>query len=250
MQGLDRWNGRVALVTGASSGIGDAIARSLAGLGMKVALMARRQDRLEALADQLDTEVLVTPGDMLVEADVLAAFSALRDRWGGVDLLVNNAGTAKMGSLSEGKFKDWTDTLTVNVAAPALCAREALVDMANRDEGQIINVASIYGHKEQVPNFAFYQASKFAVRALTNTLRAELAAAERSNIRVGMISPGMVATEFRTQATDGVQTYESYFENFQPLMPDDIAQAALYMLSPAPHVQVQDIILSPMGQKL
>jgi NADP-dependent 3-hydroxy acid dehydrogenase YdfG len=220
---------------------------------MRVAVLARRRDRLEELAGRLRSdgaEVLVHVGDLRVADDVLSCFESIRRSWGGLDLLVNNAGTARMGPLAEGSFGDWTDTLTVNVAGPALCAREALVDMAERDEGQIVNIASIYGHKEQVPNFAFYQASKFALRALTNTLRAELAAAGRDNVRVGMISPGMVATEFRVQATDGAQSYESYFENFQPLLPSDIVDAVVYMLSPAPHVQVQDIILSPMGQRL
>jgi NADP-dependent 3-hydroxy acid dehydrogenase YdfG len=102
-----------------------------------------------------------------------------------------------------------------------------------------------------VPNFSFYQASKFAVRALTNTLRAELAAKPGgTRVRVGMISPGLVATEFRERASHGAFKYESYFEKYPPLLPADIADAVLYMLSTPPHVQVQDILLSPMGQGL
>ena len=100
-----------------------------------------------------------------------------------------------------------------------------------------------------MPNFSFYQASKFAVRALTDTLRAELAA-KGTRVRVGMISPGMVATEFRAQATDGAFSYNSYFEKFEPILPEDVADAVLYMLSTRPHIQVQDILLSPLGQGL
>ena len=154
-----------------------------------------------------------------------------------------------MSPLVEGSPNDWRNTLNVNVAAPALCIQEALRDMHGRDEGQIVNISSIYAHREQVPNFSFYQASKFAVRALTNTLRAELAS-KGTKVRVGMISPGMVATEFRERATHGAFPYESYFENFEPILPEDVAQAVLYMLSTRPHIQVQDILLSPLGQGL
>jgi NADP-dependent 3-hydroxy acid dehydrogenase YdfG len=252
MQQLQRWRGKTALVTGASGGIGDAIARALANIGVSVAVMARREERLDALAKELrdgGADILVCSGDVSKDADVHACFERIRAHWGALDILVNNAGTGKMSTLAEGKPDDWRSTLGVNVAAPALFIQEALRDMEGKDEAQIINIASIYGHRDQVPNFSFYQASKFAFRALTNTLRAELAAKD-SKVRVGMISPGMVATEFRERATNGAFAYESYFEAYEPLMPTDIADAALYMLSTRANVQVQDILLSPMGQKL
>ena len=255
MEGLKRWRGRIALVTGASGGIGEAIARALAGIGMKVAIAARRRERLEALAAELGkggAQVLVCAGDVGKEADVLAIFAAIQNQWGAADVLVNNAGTGMMSTLEAGQWQDWQDTLNINVIAPALCVREALRGMHAKDEAQIINLSSIYGHRDQVPNFSFYQASKFAVRALTDTLRAELAAKSknRTAIRVGMISPGLVATEFRERATQGAFTYESYFEKYPPLLPSDIADAALYMLSTPPHVQVQDILITPLGQAL
>ncbi len=183
---------------------------------------------------------------------MLEIFEAISSKWGAVDVLVNNAGTGMMSKLEEGKWEDWCDTLNVNVAAPALCVREALRGMHAKEEAQIINLSSMYSHRDQVPNFSFYQASKFAVRALTNTLRAELAAkgTHGTRVRVGMISPGLVATEFRERASHGAFRYESYFEKFKPLLPSDIADAVLYMLSTPPHVQVQDILLSPMGQGL
>jgi NADP-dependent 3-hydroxy acid dehydrogenase YdfG len=254
MEGLKRWRGRIALVTGASGGIGEGIARALAGIGMKVAIVARRRERLEALAAELGksgAQVMVCAGDVGKESDVLAMFATVQKQWGAVDVLVNNAGTGMMSKLEEGQFQDWCDTLNINVAAPALFVREALRGMQTKDEAQIINLASIYGHRDQVPNFSFYQASKFAVRALTNTLRAELAAKPGgTRVRVGMISPGLVATEFRERASHGAFKYESYFDKYPPLLPSDIADAALYMLSTPPHVQVQDILLSPMGQGL
>jgi 17beta-estradiol 17-dehydrogenase / 3beta-hydroxysteroid 3-dehydrogenase len=252
MDGYKRWSGRVALVTGASGGIGEAVARALAGIGMKVAIVARRRDRLDALAAELTKKgalVMACAGDVGNEADVLAIFEAIRGQWGDVDVLVNNAGTGMMSTLENGQSEDWRDTLNINVAAPALLAREALRSMHLKEEAQIINMSSIYAHRDQVPNFSFYQASKFAVRALTNTMRAELFA-KGSRVRIGMISPGLVATEFRERASRGAYRYETYFEAYKPLLPTDIADAVLYMLSTPPHVQVQDILLSPMGQGL
>ena len=252
MEGCRRWKGRVALVTGASGGIGEGIARALAGIGMKVAIAARRGDRLDAIAAELRStgaEVLPCVADVAGEAAVLSLFDAVDRAWGPLDVLVNNAGIGTMGTLEGGKWEDWCDTLHVNVAGPALCVREALRRMQAKDEAQIVNLSSIYAHREQVPNFALYQASKYAVRAMTSTLRAELAA-KGTRIRVGMISPGMVATEFRGRASGGTLGYDSYFEKYQPLMPADIADAVLYMLSTPPHVQVQDILLSPLGQGL
>ena len=254
MDGLKRWRGRIALVTGASGGIGEGIARALADIGMKVAMVARRRERLNALAAELSrsgAQVMACAGDVGNENEVLAMFDAVKQQWGAIDVLVNNAGTGMMSKLEEGQWQDWCDTLNINVAAPALFVREALRGMHAKDEAQILNLSSIYSHRDQVPNFSFYQASKFAVRALTDTLRAELAAKPGgTRVRVGMISPGLVATEFRERASDGKFKYESYFEKFKPLLPSDIADAVLYMLSTPPHVQVQDILLSPMGQGL
>lgn len=250
---LDRWRGRSALVTGASSGIGAAVASALAArVGMRVAVMARREDRLRKLASESraqGADMLVCGGDVSNDQDVARCFEQIRSQWGGIDLLVNNAGTATMSPLTNGDPKDWRHTLDINVAAPAHCIQHALHDMTQRDEGQIINISSIYAHRDQVPNFALYQASKAALRNLTNTLRAELAASG-TTIRVGMISPGMVATEFRAQATGGAFDYASYFEQYEPILPEDVVGAVLYMLSTRPHIQVQDILLSPLGQGL
>ena len=251
--GLARWRGRTALVTGASSGIGAALAKALATtLGMRVVALARRRERLNALASSVhgaDGAVIPMVGDVRQTASLDGVFAHIRSALGGLDLLVNNAGVATMAELKDGLPDDWSDSLDINVVAPAYCMQLALEDMSARGEGQIINISSIYAHRDQVPNFAMYQASKAAVRALTNTVRAEIAA-QQWPVRVGMISPGMVATEFRAQATSGRVSYDSYFEQYEPLLPDDIVEAACYMLSTRPHIQVQDILLSPLGQGL
>ncbi|HKJ00153.1 MAG TPA: SDR family NAD(P)-dependent oxidoreductase [bacterium] len=252
MSALDRWRGKVALVTGASSGIGEAIAHALAGAGLKVVVAARRAERLtrvvEAIAQQ-GGEAVAIPADMGNEASIRALFAAVRERWGGLDVAVNNAGTGAMAAFSEGDAASWRAILDVNVLGVSLCVQEALKAMAGKAEGQIVNLSSIYAHRPQVPNFSYYQASKFAVKALTDTLRAELHAA-KSPVRVAMVSPGLTATEFREKATDGKFSYESYFKDFHPLLPEDVAQAVLYILSTPPYVQVHDVLLSPMGQGL
>jgi len=252
MQGLDRWKGKVALVTGASSGIGQAIARALAGAGMKVAATARRRERLDALASELESdgaEVRALTADMGVEEQIRALFPAVHEAFGSVDVLVNCAGTGSMSTFEAGSANDWREILNVNVIGLSICTHAALTDMAGKEDALVINISSIYAHRPQVPNFSYYQASKFAVQALTNTLRAELHASG-SKIRVAMISPGLTATEFRERATGGAFSYESYFKDMQPLVPDDIARAALYTLSNPSHVQVLDILISPVGQGL
>jgi NADP-dependent 3-hydroxy acid dehydrogenase YdfG len=252
MSTAERWRGKVALVTGASSGIGEAIARALAGAGLKVAAAARRAERLEKLVAELTRqggEAMAVAADMGDEASIHALFGAVRERWGGVDVAVNNAGTGAMSTFAAADPAAWRDTLAVNVLGVSLCVREALQDMAGKPEGLIVNMSSIYAHRPQVPNFSYYQASKFAVKAFTDTLRAELHAA-KSPVRVAMVSPGLTATEFREKATGGKFTYESYFKDYQPLLPEDVAQAVLYILSTPPYVQVHDVLLSPMGQGL
>ena len=252
MSALERWQGKVALVTGASSGIGEAIARALAGAGLKVALAARRKERLERIVAEIGQqggEAVAIQADMGAEASIRAMFQALRKRWGGLDVSVNNAGVGSMATFSEADPASWRSMLDINVLGMTLCVREALADLAGKAEGQIVNVSSIYAHRDQVPNFSYYQATKFAVKALTNTLRSELHA-RKSPVRVAMVSPGLTATEFREKATDGKFTYESYFKDYQPLLPQDVAQAVLYILSTPPYVQVHDILLYPMGQGL
>lgn len=253
MDELDRWKGKIALVTGASSGIGDAIARALIKFGMKTAVCARRKDRLDALAKDMAGEageVLVLQCDMEKEADIKALFPAIRKKWGQpLDVLVNNAGTGYRKALAAGDSKGWAEMLNVNILAVAIATREALQEMKDKDEGQIVNIGSIYGHQDRVPMAGMYTATKNAVRAMTNTLRTELQG-ERTKIRIGAVSPGLVATEMRPKMTNGEFTYESYFEQFHPLLPKDVANAVLYMLSTPHYAEVHDILIGPMYQAL
>jgi NADP-dependent 3-hydroxy acid dehydrogenase YdfG len=246
-----RWAGRVALVTGASSGIGRAVARALcARLGMRVGATARRADRLAQLASELADgpgELLPLPADLRDEGQILALFSTLRQRWGGVDVMVNNAGLGHVAPLIAGETDKWREMLEVNVLALCICTREAVQDMQRRGvDGHVIHLSSMGGHR--VPKGSgVYAATKFAVRALTEGLRQELRD-RGSPVRVTAISPGLVETEFAAHCFGGEQQAREIYGRFKVLEAGDVAEAVLYALGAPPHVQVHDILVRPTDQ--
>jgi NADP-dependent 3-hydroxy acid dehydrogenase YdfG len=235
-------------VTGASSGIGWAIATALAEAGMKVAACARRGDRLEALAASLpDAELLGVPTDLRDEASLAALFATVRARWGGVDVLVNNAGLGHAAPLVSGETARWREMLEVNVLALCVCTREAIADMRGRgDRGHVFHVSSMSGHR--VPEGSgVYSATKYAVRSLTEGLRKELRALD-SAIRVTAISPGFVETEFAERYHQSAAAAKETYSRFKVLEPADIADAVLYALSAPDHVEVHDVLMRPTAQ--
>lgn len=238
-------NAAVALVTGASSGIGWAIAQSLAHKGYRIVICARRQERLEALQEKLmanGAEVMVQAADLRQESDILRLFEAIRQRWGGVDVLVNNAGLGRKSPLMDGDTAAWREMLEVNVLALCICTREAVRDMRQRgDRGHIIHISSLSGHR--VPGGSgVYAASKFAVRALTEGLRKELRAAD-SQIRVSAISPGFTETEFAENYHGDATKAGEVYSRFPVLQPEDIANAVTYVLEQPEYVQVHDVLV-------
>ena len=249
METMERWRGKVALVTGASSGIGAAIAKDLAAAGLKVALAGRNAERLA------HTESTITarggtcapfPADLRKPESIHALFAAVRKRWGAVDVLINNAGLGYTEALSKGKEEDWREMLDTNVMAVAICCQEALRDMESKQDTAIINISSLAGHRVVANRGSdFYAATKFAVRALTDGLRFELAA-KKSPTKLGMISPGVVATDFEGRAKRGQDRSNLGFE---PLKPEDISSVAMYMLATPRHVQIHDVLIRPVGQQ-
>lgn len=250
MNSIDRWKGRVALVTGASAGIGRAVAEQLADAGLKVALTARRAERLDALATRIRErggEALAVPADARDEKALLAVFDRIRAEWGGVDVMVNNAGLGRMASLSDGETAHWREMLEVNVLALSICTREAIRDMRARgDAGQIIHISSMAGHRVPGGGGGFYAATKHAVRGLTEGLRKELRDAG-SAIRVCAVSPGMVETEF-AEVMAGPDAVAEAYGRFPCLQPHDVADAVLFALTRPPHSQIHDILLRPTQQ--
>ncbi len=245
----DRKPGSVALVTGASSGIGRAIAHDLIALDYAVVLCARREDRLRALAAELGPDrAWPMACDLRDEPAILAMFETVRERWGGVDLLINNAGLGRRASLLEGETRHWREMLDVNVLALSICTREAVRDMTARgDRGHVVHISSMAAHR--VPEHSgLYSATKYAVRSLTEGLRRELRALD-SGIRVTAISPGFVETEFAQVYAHGdpsaaAQTYGRY----PCLQPRDVAEAVRYVVTAPQHVQVHDVLLRPTRQ--
>ncbi|XP_036054091.1 dehydrogenase/reductase SDR family member 11 isoform X2 [Onychomys torridus] len=223
--GMERWRDRLALVTGASGGIGAAVARALVQQGLKVVGCARTVGNIEELAAECKSAGY--PGtlipyrcDLSNEEDILSMFSAVRSQHSGVDICINNAGMARPDTLLSGSTSGWKDMFNVNVLALSICTREAYQSMKERnvDDGHIININSMCGHRVPPESVIhFYCATKYAVTALTEGLRQELLEAQ---------------THIRATC----------------LRPEDVAEAVIYVLSTPPHVQVGDIQMRPTEQ--
>jgi len=249
MADIERWRGKVALVTGASSGIGAATAKALAAAGLKVAIAARdpaRMAQVEATIKAGGGVCACFPVDLRRVESIHALFEAVRKRWGGVDVLINNAGLGYNSPQSAGKPEEWREMLDVNVLALSVCSQEALKDMEGKPDAAIYNISSLAGHRVVANRGVdFYAATKFALRALTDGLRFELAA-KQSPVKLGMISPGMVDTDFDTRAKRGQARAKPAFE---VLKPEDISEIVLYLLGLPRHVQIHDILVRPTGQQ-
>ncbi|XP_049948560.1 dehydrogenase/reductase SDR family member 11-like [Schistocerca serialis cubense] len=253
--GIEKYKGRVALVTGASAGIGAAIVQALLKHGLTVVGMARRAQKVKELAlKDAPGKLHAIAGDVSDEASILAAFKWVKDNLGGVDVLINNAGVFPTTGLIDGKTKDWKSILDVNVLGLSICTREAVQDMLGRgvDDGFIIHINSLAGHiLPSIDGFAMYSSSKHAVKILLEGLRKDLVA-RGSKIRVGEVSPGLVWTEGAANIAAAPPEGYEFFRNLkqQPaLQPEDLAEAVVYMLSQHPRVQVHDIIIMPTGQQ-
>ena len=201
---LMRFDNEIAIVTGASSGIGEATSRLLASEGARVAVFARRREKLQAIASQYPGRILVVEGDVTIESDVRDLFARCLNELGPVSILVNNAGTVEPGSLEETSIDTWDYTFEVNVRSAFLTCRKALPVMRETGRGVIVNVSSISGTSgpEKFPGFVAYAASKAALIMLTEALAGEL---KETAIRVNCISPGSVDTAMLQKAAPGAR---------------------------------------------
>jgi 17beta-estradiol 17-dehydrogenase / 3beta-hydroxysteroid 3-dehydrogenase len=241
---------RVAAVTGASSGIGRAVARRLVAEGLRVAVCARRVDRLRALQQELgapDDRFLCHPTDLRSEAEIRRFFDAVRECWGGTDVLVNCAGVGYRAPLLNSDSEPWREMLEVNVLALCICTREAVADMLRRGvAGHVVHISSLSAHRV-TPDRGVYAATKFAVRALTEALRQELRGL-RNAIRVTAISPGLVDTELAARHYGGEREARRARGEGVVLYAEDVAAAVWYALSCPAHVEVHDLLLRPTTQ--
>ncbi|XP_068086797.1 farnesol dehydrogenase-like [Anabrus simplex] len=261
---MQRWLGRAALVTGASSGIGAAVAYQLQDHGVNVVAVARRADKIEEAVAKTKQEAKsrgryhetkAKPGklhakkcDVSKEEDILALFKWIKETLGGVDILVNNAGIARDTGLTAAPTEDWKMQLDLNVLGLSICTREAVQNMRARgvDDGHIIHMSSVAGHSVTLPESAMYSATKFAVLALAEGLRKDFVE-HKSNMKVTCVSPGVVKTEI-WNSLPKYNTEE--FRKMPGLYAEDIADTILYALGTPPHVQIHEIIIKPVGEIL
>jgi len=242
--------GKVALVTGASSGIGEATALALAEAGAAVAIGARRTDRLDALAARLrDVGATVLPLalDVTDEAACTDAVRRTRDELGRLDILVNNAGVMLLGTIVGADTEDWRRMLHTNVLGVLYMTHAAIEGMVEQGSGDIVNVSSVAGRVARFGS-GVYNASKWAVNAFSESLRQEVTA---RGVRIGLVEPGAVATELPdhiTQPAARAAVRESVGA-MRPLQAEDIARAVLYLVTQPPHVAINEILVRPTDQE-
>ncbi|WP_137163994.1 SDR family oxidoreductase [Pseudomonas asiatica] len=239
-----RLQGRVAVITGASSGIGEATARLLAAQGMQVVVVARRSTRIEALAAELGDNALAVTADVADIEQVARLFDQVRERFGGVDLLFNNAGVGINGTFAESAPVDWKAQIDSNLMGVLHCTHAAIPLMQGR-EGAMISTVSSVGGRHGVAGWAVYCATKFAVNGFHEALRKELG---EQGIRVSLIQPGAVWTEWGDKVPDDAM--RSYRESLDALHSEDVAQALLYSFAQPARVLVNEIVVRPVRQLL
>jgi NADP-dependent 3-hydroxy acid dehydrogenase YdfG len=243
-------SGKVAIITGASSGIGQATAKKLAADGAKVVLAARRTDRLEELKSEIEKaggSAHVVATDVTKADAVKRLAKETKDTFGPCDILINNAGIMPLSYMKNMKVDEWLKMVDVNVNGVLHCLAETLPDMVDRKRGHIINISSVAG-REVMQGSAVYSATKFAVRALSDGLRQELA--PKFGIRVTCIEPGAVETELTDTITDEelMKDLKPFFENMTFLDSEDIANAIYYAITQPDGVHVNELQVRPTSQ--
>lgn len=236
---------KVIVITGASSGIGEAAARLLAKQGHHLVLGARRTERLEKLVNDLGNNALAVTCDVTKRADVDALIQSAVDQFGRVDVLVNNAGIMPLSFLAQGKVDEWENMIDTNIKGVLYGINAALPHMSAQKSGHVINISSVAGHIV-TPSSSVYSATKFAVRAITEGLRQE----NRGFLRTTVICPGAIDTELPDIISDerikaGIgKVYE------EAVSTDSIAQAIAYAISQPEDVDVNELVIRPTKQKL
>lgn len=241
---------QIVLITGASSGIGEACARIFAQAGAKLILVARRQDRLEQLAEQLSKvsacELHLLPLDVCDRSGVESALNQLPTPWSAVDILINNAGLSRgLDKLHEASIQDWEEMIDTNIKGLLYMTRSLLPGMVSRGRGHVINIGSIAGH-QTYPGGSVYCATKAAVKSISEGLKQDLLG---TPVRVSSVDPGMVETEFSNVRFHGdTERAKNVYKGLTPLTPDDIADVIFFCATRSPHVNISEVILMPVDQ--
>lgn len=242
--------GKVAVITGASSGIGYATALALSKAGAKIAAGARRTDKLESLQSEIAKnggEILIHKLDVTKKAECDAFVDAAVKKWGTVDILVNNAGLMPLSFFKNLKVDEWDRMIDVNVKGVLYCTAAVITHMLAKKSGHIVNISSVAG-RVVFPAGSVYCATKHAVAALSEGLRQEFSV--RSNIRVTCIEPGVVATELTNTITDkALEKFVESVKQMEALQAEDIANAILFAVESPAHMNVNEILIRPTTQE-
>lgn len=240
---------KIVLITGASSGIGQACARLCAAQGARLILSARREERLEQLAQELaehyKSASYILPLDVRSKEQVHQHLGALPEEWCSIDILINNAGLAlDTLPISQGIEDHWDTMIDTNIKGLLYVSREVIPGMLLRERGHVVNIGSIAGH-ECYPNGNIYSATKHAVHALSKSMRLDMLG---SPVRVTEIAPGSVNTEFSAVRWNDKQRAQEFYKDFQPLLAEDVADAVLYSITRPQHVDIEQMIIMPTVQ--
>ena len=241
---------KVAIVTGASSGIGYSTCLALSKVGLKVAAGARRIDKLKELEKEItthDQEVFIQNLDVSKKADCDSFVDALVKKWGRVDVLINNAGLMPLSYFQNGKVDEWERMIDVNIKGVLYCTSAVIPHMLKEKSGHIVNISSVAG-RIVFAGGSVYCATKHAITAFSEGLRKELS--PKYNIRVTCIEPGAVSTELVETITDeSMSGYIQSTKNMKILESEDIAKAVLYAIQAPEHVNVNEILIRPTAQE-
>jgi NADP-dependent 3-hydroxy acid dehydrogenase YdfG len=234
---------KVALITGASSGIGKSAAKTLAREGVRVALAARRKDKLRQLEDHIESEggiALVVETDVTDEDDVQETIEEIQDSFGRLDILVNSAGMMALNRVEEADMAEFQRMIDVNLNGLMQVTQAVLPLMQRQGSGHVVNISSLAGRKS-FPGASGYSASKYGVNGFSEALREEFTGEDTESIRVTDIEPGFVETDL----SEGLPP-----EWMETLDPADVARSVRYAVSQPPHVDVNEILLRPTQMEL
>ncbi len=237
----------IALVTGASAGIGEQTARALIDAGHRVVCAARREARLQSLVQELGERAIALTLDVSDDESVRTLYSRLPDAWHAIDILVNNAGHAIGGRrlFHEGGSDEWLRIIDTNVNGMIRVTRKIIEGMLARDRGHIVNIGSIAGINNHA-TMTIYVASKHAVHGFSQSLRLDYA---KTGVRVSEIMPGMVRTEFAGTRLGDAKEGAAFYDDFGVcLNPEDIARAVLFALQQPSHVEIAQLVVMPAGR--
>jgi len=242
---------KTAIITGASSGIGEATAHVLSEEGMNLVLAARREDRLNELKEKIESnggKAIVVKTDVTERDQVDNMAQKAKDKFGSIDILINNAGLMPLSLMKNLHVDEWDQMIDVNLKGVLYCIAAVLPTMRDQQNGHIVNISSVAGRKV-MPGSAVYSATKFGVRAISEGLRQELSPSD--NIRITAIEPGAVDTELMDTITDEEMKdlVEESFGNIKTLESEDIAESIRYVVLQPARVDVSEILIMPTEQK-